>query len=116
METVNEILDALAKALDYAPFLAAIGTFSLCGQIAKQIFSKKKAVQKGKYQWFFWWMCKLLPLHPVAAGIALGWYDSAHGVAYYVFAAVISVFIYDLIERLTGFDIQLPGESLPPDA
>lgn len=114
MEILTQILDALAKALDYAPFLAAVGAFSLCGEIAKQIFSKEKASKKGKYRWFWARMRLSLPLHPVAAGVALGLYDTAHGVGYYAFAAVLSVFAFDLVERFTGFDIDLPGDSINP--
>lgn len=115
METLQAILDALGTAMTFAPWLAAVGGFSLAGQISKQIFTKEKALKKGKYQAFWWRMRQTLPLHPVAAGVILGLLDKAHGVAYYAFAGVVSVFLFDLIERFTGFDIDLPGDSLPPE-
>lgn len=115
METITQILDLLVKALDYAPFIATVGAFSIIGQLAKEIFTKAKAVRKSKYQWFFWRMRQSLPLHPIAAGIILGLVDPTHGVGYYALAGLLSVFAFDLIERYTGFDIKLPSESLPPE-
>jgi len=115
MDTVNQILDLLVKALDYAPFLATMGAFSIIGQVAKEIFTKEKAVKKGKYQWFFWRMRQSLPLHPIAAGVLLGLVDPSHGVGYYALAGLLSVFAFDLVERYTDFDIDLPGDSLPPE-
>jgi hypothetical protein len=116
MDVVLQIIEALGKSLEFAPFLAAVGVFYLCGHIAKLIFSKEKAVKKGKYQWFWWRGRQTLPLHPVAAGLLVGLVDKAHGIGYYVFAAVLSVFVFDLVKRLTGFTIDLPGDSLPPES
>ena len=117
MDIVNQILDLLVKALDYAPFLATVGAFSIIGQVAKEIFTKEKAVKKGKYQWFWRHMRISLPLHPIAAGVILGLVDTSKGVGYYALAGLISVFAFDLLTRYTGFnpDTSLTGDSLPPE-
>jgi hypothetical protein len=116
MDIVNQIVELLGQALEFAPFLAAVGIFSIAGQIAKTIFSKEKALKAGKYQWIWWRMRQTLPLHPVLAGFITGCIDKGHGISYYLFASVLSVFLFDLIQRLTGYKIDLPGDSLPPDA
>lgn len=118
MEVFTEFVSALSSLLDlikeHSAFLAALGTFSICGQIAKEIFTKQKAL-KGKPQWFWWRMRQSLPLHPVLTGIVVGLFDKAHGVAYYAFAGVLSAFLFDLLKRYTGYTVDLPGDSLPPE-
>lgn len=115
MDTLNQIIELLAKSITYAPFLAAVGGFAITGQIFKSIFSKKRALKKGKFQSFFWHMRKTLPLHPILAGVALGMFDKTNGIGYYALAGLLSVFLFDLIKRFTGYTVELPSDSLPPE-
>lgn len=114
VEIINQVVDLLGKSLEYAPFLATIGGFSIAGQITKTIFTKKRAVRKSKLQWFWKTMRLTLPLHPICAGMMIGVLDTARGLSYYALAGLLSVFLFDLVERFTGYDIKLPGESVPP--
>lgn len=100
---LNSIIELLGKALEYAPFLAAMGSFSMIGQFAKEICTKKRAT-RNKF-WFF--MRLTLPLHPLAAGLLLGLLDKSRGVGYYVMAGIISVFMFDLVKRFTGYKVDL---------
>jgi uncharacterized membrane-anchored protein len=104
---LNQIINLLGKALEYAPFLAAMGSFSLIGQFAKEICTKKRASTKSKYRPFWFWMRLTLPLHPLAAGLTLGLLDRSKGVSYYVTAAIVSVFLFDLVKRFTGYKVDL---------
>lgn len=117
MEAFTSFVESLGSLLEtltsHSPFLAAVGVFALCGQIAKQIFTKEKALARGKLQWFWWRMRQTMPIHPVVAGLVVGLFDKANGMAYYALAGVVSVFLFDLIGRFTGYKIDLPGDSLP---
>lgn len=55
------------------PFVAMAVVGAILGQILKaEIFLIRRASQKGKFQWFWWWGYKLLPLWPMLLGVVIG--------------------------------------------
>jgi hypothetical protein len=125
LDTFNAILDLVIK---HWAFVASAAVFMLVGFVAnKRIFTEAQAKVKRKSQWIWWWGRKTLPLHPVLAGIVLGflWKLPEPGVdtlvercGYFAFAGVASVFLYEVIKHIAkkrGVELELPGESKPPD-
>jgi len=75
MEAVQGVWDFLAP---HWPGLSWMLIAMLVGQVmAHRIFTREQAHKKRKSQWFWWWMRKTLPLHPVVSGLLLGivWQD-----------------------------------------
>ena len=125
MEMVQEIWDFLAP---HWPGLAWMLIAMLVGQVmAHRVFTREHAHRKRKGQWFWWWMRKTLPLHPVAAGLLLGvlWQDPegtdwpwiASPMYFSAFGGG-SIWAYEVIKGLLkrqGFDVgMLPGSSSAP--
>ena len=113
-------------SIQHWPFVAAVFVFMLMGQVAKTaVWTRERARQKGWAQPFWWWGYKTLPLHPVAAGAALGlfWRDpepEVSGVAamvYFAFAGAMSVWAYQILKGVAkrkGVYLTIPGDSSPP--
>jgi len=115
---------------DHWPFWAAVGVFWVIGHfVEKSVFTKARAYEKGRFQWFWWWGRESLELHPIIAGVLLGqgWTDpegrgwSGHweASAYFASAGVVSLFgwliVTKILERMgLKTDLKLPGESDPP--
>ena len=95
------------------------------------LFTRRRAHQKGKAQWFWWWGRKTMPLHGAFFGALLGiaWQnpESADPVwpwtaslIYFAFFGALSVSAYEIIKGLLkkkGLDIgELPGsDPVKPD-
>jgi hypothetical protein len=99
------------------------------GQVMKNgIFTKAQAMKQRKSQWFWWWMRKTLPLHPVLMGAILGmlWQDPEGadwpfigGVLYFAFFGAISTWLYEVLKSLAksrGIELNELGRSQPPPA
>ena len=108
IESLGTLLELIKS---YAPLLVAVFVFYVGGHISKTIATKEKAA-KSKF-WFRF--RQTMPLHPVVLGLLFGLiFDRTNGPAYYAVAGVLSVFGFDLIKRLTGYEMDLPGDSIPP--
>ena len=125
MDTVNAVLEILLR-----PFVAWIILAAIVGQVVKtQIMTRKRAHTKGKFQWFWWWGRKTLPLHPVVIGIVIGlaWpgtieagYEGGtiQAALYFGLAGGLSVWAFEVLKGLAkkkGIVLgDLPGESKKP--
>jgi hypothetical protein len=106
MEFVNEYV------LAHWPFI----TFALVAGLTVQVFkaevwTKRRAEAKGRWQWLFWWGRKTLALHPFVVGALLGLIpgmpttvpaaESLAGRAvYYAAAGLASCWAFDVIQGL----------------
>jgi hypothetical protein len=112
--------------LPHWPFVAVAVILMVIGQVVKTaIFTKKRALSKGKMQWLFWWGWKLLPLYPVLVGLLIGlvWinpegkepaWSYSEGLAYFGLAGTVSIFLFDVLKgvfKQRGFDLHFPGSE-----
>ena len=109
------------------PFVAWAIIASVIGQVMKtSVWTRKRAHTKGRFQWFWWWGCKTLPLHPIASGVLLGlvWANPEVGdpawvwptaSVYFATAGALSISLYEVVKGLArkrGVHLgPLPGES-----
>jgi len=127
METAENILNTLI--LPHWPFFAWLVTAMMIGQVMKTaVWTKERALQKGKAQWVFWWGYKTLAIHPVVSGalVGLAWREPEEGMtklpasmAYFALAGACSVFAYEMLRgfaKSKGVDLTMPGESTMPSA
>lgn len=114
------------------PFILMAGVFWVVGHFMEtSVFTKKRAYEKGKMQWFWWWGRESMELHPIVTGAVIGllWSNPEHAdpswpwaasVGYFAGAGVVSLFgwlvVSKLLERfgMKG-DFRMPGESKPPE-
>jgi hypothetical protein len=109
--------------LPHWPFFGAMLIFAMIGEVMKGIFTKKLAESSPFARIFR----ATLPLHPVLAGIALGWsnmlpasggVEGAGGKALYFGAAgVLSSWLFYAIKRYArkkGVEIPIGTPSMPP--
>jgi hypothetical protein len=107
------------------PFFAFAVVAMLFNQVIKSsVFTKKRAHEKGRVQWLFWWGWKTLPLHPVTVGFITGsiWrnpegteWPLIASMFYFALAGTLSVWLYQIIKGIAkkkGYDLgQLPGQT-----
>lgn len=125
MDNLEQIVNSV---LPHWPGIAWMVIAAAIGQVmTKSVFTKTKAHTKSKYQWFWWWMRKTLPLHPVGAGFVLGlmwrnpeganpaWGAVASAIYFGAFGGG-STWVYETAKGLLekkGIDIDGP-DSVPP--
>jgi len=125
MQDFQDILTHMI--LPHWPFFAWLITAMVIGQVMKTaVWTKERALQKGRWQPLFYWAYKTLALHPVLSGALVGvaWREPEEGmtklpacIAYFALAGACSVFAYEFLKAFAkkeGVDISLPGESKVP--
>lgn len=126
---MDSFMAAHVYSMIHWPFLAFAIVAMLVNQVIKSaVFTKVRAHEKRKGQWFFWWAYKTLPLHPVVAGAIVGtiWRNPEGAdpawpwiapIFYFALAGTLSVWLYQIIKGLAkkkGFDLgELPGTEPP---
>jgi hypothetical protein len=122
---MDSFMEAHVYSIVHWPFFAFAFVAMLFNQVMKSaIFTKARAITKGKGQWFFWWARKTLPLHPVLVGALVGfiWRNPEQAdptwpwiapVFYFALAGTLSVWIYQIIKGIAkkkGIELEpLPG-------
>jgi hypothetical protein len=95
--------------------------------MTKNVFTKTAHLNR-KPVWLWWWGRKTLALHPIAAGVVLGfiWREPEPGITnlaacmgYFAMAGAMSTSAYEVLKGLAkkqGYDLNLPGvdPSIPP--
>lgn len=121
----------LEMAMEHWPFLVMAAVFWTIGHFMEtSVFTRARAYDKGKLQWFWWWGRESMELHPLVAGALVGllWANPEHAdpawpwmasVGYFMGAGFVSLFGWLIITKvLVKFGIKdaihLPGESKPP--
>ena len=107
--------------LPHWPFFGAMVMFMIVGQfMTKQVFTKTAHYDK-KPVWFWWWGRKTLPLHPIVAGLGLGFLwnnpepgsvEGAASMAYFATSGALSIWLYEMLKGIAksrGIDLSLPG-------
>lgn len=112
------------------PFCIMAAVFWIVGHFMEtSVFTRARAYEPSKAQWFWWWGRESMELHPILAGVALGlvWTDPEFAgwsfptaVGYFAGAGVVSLFGWLIVRKVmerfgVGGGFRLPGESLPPD-
>jgi hypothetical protein len=118
------------------PFWAVALVFTIIGQFTStKLFTRQRAYaprDKAWQRWLWFWGRETLMLHPIAAGLFLGyfvWLDPEGrgwprvGTAFYFAAAgVVSMGLWAIIRSIAkarGVEVRLPGQSTvppPPEA
>lgn len=127
-----EALDAFIGTFfagDNWPFWAIAVIFAVIGNVAAQrVFTRPRAYTKGFWQPLWWWMRETLPLQPIVAGAAVGFFwrnpkgvvwELPQAMAYFAFAGTVSLFLWVVIKGVAkkkGVELTLPGDSEPPAA
>lgn len=127
---MDEFISLLTnQILPHWPFLAVTAILTIVGQFtSKSVFTKEKAYQQGKYQFFWWWGRETLPLHPILSAALIGFFwDNPEGAdpawsrvaSYFYFAAagVVSLFAWSILKgtlKSRGIDIDIFAQSMPP--
>lgn len=116
---------------DKWPFWAVVLIFTAIGRFTdKKLFTRERAYRAWERPWQRWvwfWGRETLMVHPVAAGIALGfflWLDPegkgwgrVESAGYFGAAGVVSLFAWAAIRSIAkarGVSLTLPGESVRP--
>lgn len=115
--------------LDRWPFWSAVLVFTFIGYFtAKRLFTKERAYAQTSLQWFWYWGRESLILHPIAAGVLLGffWPDpegrkwpQAASCMYFAAAGAVSLVAWVVIKGIAkqkGYSITLPGDSDRPSS
>lgn len=120
---MEQFLQDHVYSMVHWPWFAVCITLMIIVQTVKtNIFTKKKAYEKGKLQWLFWWGWKTLALQPIIAGAIIGllWGNPEPGVKegiasffYFASSGGCSVVAYQVLKgvlKKKKVDISLPGQ------
>ena len=113
--------------MDRWPFWSAVLVFTVIGYFtSKRLFTRERAYAKGPWQNVWWWGRESLILHPIAAGVVLGfvWVDpegkkwpQAASCMYFAAAGAVSLVAWVVIKGVAkkkGYNLTLPGDSDRP--
>lgn len=117
--------------ISHWPFLAVASVLWVIGHFSEtSVFTRARALTKGKMQWFWWWGRESLELHAIVTGVIVGifwrdpegagWTQRPMSMAYFGAAGVFSLFGWLLLTKLLEKlgvktdKLKLPGESKPP--
>lgn len=127
-------MDWLSIALKFWPLIAVTAVFTIVGQFfSTRVFTKERAYDDygrdrlgRSVKWFMWWGRETLPLHPIAAGFALGkkWvdpfamgWDSHESQWAFALCGFASLGVWIVLKsraKKLGIVLELPGETIPP--
>lgn len=127
-DSILEFVQVHVLSLQHAPFKAAVLIFWVIGHfMSTSVFTRKRAYTKGRYQPIFWWGRESLELHPILAGLFLGflWTDpegsglnTVSSMMYFAAAGACSLFMWTVVgailKRNNLEGIKFPGESDRP--
>jgi hypothetical protein len=132
MEAAFEEFAKSMFTLDRWPWWSAVIVFTIIGQFTStKVFTRERAYRpwgSSLVRFFWYWMREALMVHPVAAGFTLGylWPDPEMqgwpliaSMMYFASAGVISLGVWIILKgylKRKGIKLQLPGESVTPDA
>jgi hypothetical protein len=114
-------------SLTHWPWATVTFGFMIIGQVMKSaVWTERRARTKGRWQPFWWHGYKMRVLHPMAAGLVLGffWRNPEEGVngapfsmCYFFGAGAMSVIAFEVLKAMAkkkGIELSIPGASEPP--
>jgi len=110
------------------PFFTWFLVATLLGEVFKRTLWTKDNATNKKPHWFWWWARKSMVLHPVFAGVGVGfvWQQPEAGVdglpaslGYFALSGALSVWGYELVKNFlkkkANVNVSLPGLDTPSE-